>query len=529
MSSVRQHATRDPVPGNTFLGASANREYISFRLDTLPGSGIVIMGTCANDAGNQHLTTASDSAGNTVGAFLEHHTNSGNTDNALYAYIATSPIARGLVSIATSGSDATHVNDTSQNWLVNEWAGTQVLDYLGNTRTVSSNTATQLVVSSGTSIASGAQYVLGGYIRVNYTPLADFAGFAASEIYGVSSVIATSYAYPTVGSGTDNISSGTKALGSSPIGLWSGCYCDTAATAPGASSRSNTVDLGTSWIWTQGTPSTRFQYRTVANPGTLDATFSSTGSANYNTFDVAFLDAATAAYAPPLAGPYTSALTGGSMSPVMPAFIPGQLLLLETGVNSITLGAPTVTGWTKLSPNSNGPCAALYARIAVFGDTSPSVQWDASHQAYSRITAVGGDVYTDLSTIVSVSGDRGTNAQGKIAVGSTSAPAQNNCLVIRGGFCLKTATNNGASFADWLTDSGLYTKIGSTQLVQTGSALAAGLWYWQQTTATATSQDTAALTNADTSANTQGFTVILKSSGTLAAPIRTRSLLGVGT
>lgn len=216
------------------------------------------------------------------------------------------------------------------------------------------------------------------------------------------------------------------------------------------------------------------------------------------------------------------------MTPAMPSFSAGQLLFLETGVNSITLGAPAVTGYTKVSPNVNAPGLAGYLRIAVGGDTSPSVQWDASHQAYSRIFCFGGDVYSDLSTIVLLSGDRGTNATGKIAVGSTGVPSLANCLVIRAGRCLKTATNNGATFADWLTDSGIYTKVGGTQLVQSGNALAAALWYWQQTTATATSQDTAALTNADTSQNTQGFTLVLKSqAATVITP--TRSLLGVGT
>lgn len=210
-------------------------------------------------------------------------------------------------------------------------------------------------------------------------------------------------------------------------------------------------------------------------------------------------------------GAYTSSLTGGNMTPAMPAFNAGELLLLETGVNSVSLGSPAVTGYTKLSPNTNAPCSSLYGRIAQLGDTSPSVQWDASHQAYARICSFGGNVYTDLSTIVAVSSDRGTNASGALAVASTAAPSLGSCMVIRGGHCLKTATNNGSSFNDWTNDSGIYTKVGGTQLVQSGTAIAAALWYWQQINATGTSSDTANLTNADTSQNTQGFTIVLKS------------------
>lgn len=198
------------------------------------------------------------------------------------------------------------------------------------------------------------------------------------------------------------------------------------------------------------------------------------------------------------------------MTPAMPAFSAGELLLLETGVNSISVSPPAIAGWTMISPGFNILGAALYARIAVGGDTSPTFQWDASHQAFARILSFNGDVYTDLATIVSVANDRAGNATGRIIVGATAAPAQNNCLVIRGGRCVKTATNNGSAFGDW-GDSGIYTKAGNTQLVQNGAALAAGLWYWIQTNAAGTNVDSAPLTNTDTSANSQGYTVVLRS------------------
>jgi hypothetical protein len=225
-------------------------------------------------------------------------------------------------------------------------------------------------------------------------------------------------------------------------------------------------------------------------------------------------------------GGYTSKVAGGSMTPTMPSFSAGNLLLLQTGVNSISLGTPTVTGWTKLTTNSTVPCDAIYGLVAVGGDTAPTFQWDASHQSYSRIVSFSGDVYTDLSTIVVQASERATNTTGQIALNSTSAPSMTNCLVIRGGHCIKTATNNGSSFNDWSTDSGIYTKIGNTQLVQTGTAVAAALWYRNQTSAAATSSDTALLTNVDSSGNSQGYALILQP--LVLAQLRTRSLLGVG-
>lgn len=225
-------------------------------------------------------------------------------------------------------------------------------------------------------------------------------------------------------------------------------------------------------------------------------------------------------------GGFTSKLVGGSMTPTMPTFSVGNLLLLQTGVNSTSIGAPTITGWTKLTGNATSPGASLYGRIAQSGDTAPTFQWDASHQAYSRIVSFSGDVYTDLTTIVSVESERATNTTGKIAVQSTAAPSQPNCLVIRGGHCNKTSSNNGSTFADWITDHAIYAKIGS-EMVQSGSALAAALWYDLQTSAAGTSSDTAALTNTDTSSNAQGFTVFLQPLVAIRTP--TRSLLGVGT
>lgn len=219
-----------------------------------------------------------------------------------------------------------------------------------------------------------------------------------------------------------------------------------------------------------------------------------------------------AAYTFHATGAYTSlGGSGGNMTPAMPAFSVGDLLLLETAVNSISISPPTISGWTKLTTNSVILGAALYGRIAVGGDTSPTFQWDAGHQTFSRITSLSGDVYTDLTTIVATSNERGASTNGAVAVNATSAPSVTNCLAIRGGRCIKTLTNNGSAFKDWSTDAGIYTKIGNTQVVQSGSsALAGGLWFWQQTNATATSADGAQLTNSDTAGNSQGYTLLLK-------------------
>jgi hypothetical protein len=292
-SAVTQTVVREPTPpATTFVDAVKTREYLAFASDVPIGSGVAVFVTCADFS---TIGTCSDSAGNTVGAVRESQINSSNSDNSLFAYITTAIIRRGVVGVATAGSDATHLEDTSKSWVTNEWAGITLLDYNGNTRTVVSNTATELVVSSGTTIVSGDGYVLGGWIRVDTSASAFYEGIVASVFSGVSSIVDTSHAYPTaVAAGTDNISSGSKALGSAPVGIWSVCYDDTntGTSAPAASSRSGTTDLGTGFTWDTGQTNARFQFRNVANPGTLDATFSSISSNNYNTFMVAFLDGA---------------------------------------------------------------------------------------------------------------------------------------------------------------------------------------------------------------------------------------------
>lgn len=229
------------------------------------------------------------------------------------------------------------------------------------------------------------------------------------------------------------------------------------------------------------------------------------------------------------AGTYQSRLTGGNFTNSLPSFNVGDLLLLHTGANSTTLAAPTISGWTKLSPNSNAKCAALYARIAVNGDTMPTFQWDASREAYAGAFSFSGDVWPDVTTISNVSSDRSTNAVGGVAVPGIT-PTQDRCLFIRCGHGLKTSLNDGSSFLDWTTNSGIFTRAG--QIIPTGSRAAACLWYVQQGAATNYGLDTSFLTNTpDTNANTQGVAIALRAAtvptaGTLNPTGNTPSVVG---
>jgi hypothetical protein len=210
-------------------------------------------------------------------------------------------------------------------------------------------------------------------------------------------------------------------------------------------------------------------------------------------------------------GTNASNIAGGILTPGLPAFTPGKLFLMRTGANSITLGVPTIPGWLLLSPNLNAKCASLYGRIAQVGDAAPTFQWDGTHQSYASIAAFGGDVYNDITTIVlGTPIDRGANTQGDLSVNGIAIPSLDSSMVVRGGHCVKSATNNGASYLDWTTNPGILTKIG-TDIVQNGTALASTWWFWQQTTATGLSADNDSLTNTEAaSANSQGWTIVLQ-------------------
>ena len=216
---------------------------------------------------------------------------------------------------------------------------------------------------------------------------------------------------------------------------------------------------------------------------------------------------------------YTPALAGGNMTVPLPSGLNDgvkRLLLLHTGCNSISVSPPdsalAALGFTKLNVNTNAPCVCLYAYVTKADGTDPAsvtFQWDGTTQAYARIFGFGGNVYTDLSTIVAAFNDRGTNSTGRISVNATSAPSVPNCMAIRCGHCVKSPTNNGSSFNDWLVDNGVYSQI-TPAYVPNGNAIAAGFWWDQQSAAAATDADSAALTNTDTSANSQSITILLK-------------------
>lgn len=323
-SSIVQTVFVDPTPTHqTPLGG--NKSFISFPTATTAGNIVAVVATISNFSGNT-VTSVVDSVGNTVGAFLKGHTTAANEDIKLFGYIATSSIPRGDRGGVTSGTTTT-LTDSTKTWTVNEWTGKTVfIANSGLTATVTSNTSTQLTFGAiGTAPVANNAYAVGGYVQINWSGFDDFNAMALFEIGGASSIINSSINYQTgVGTGTDNVTSGTAALGSGNIGLLGLTYNDTqtgGTFVPGAGT--GFTSLGTSWIFDTGQANMRSEFKNVSNPGTLGATFSSVSTNSYVTLMLAVADTGGAA-APFVQNDWPSSFKARSIGPTD---IPTNVLL----------------------------------------------------------------------------------------------------------------------------------------------------------------------------------------------------------
>ena len=169
--------------------------------------------------------------------------------------------------------------------------------------------------------------------------------------------------------------------------------------------------------------------------------------------------------------------TGTDFTANMPAtFSAGDLLLgfTRSRASSETFTQPA--GWTTIltHTNSNGSIC-MFAKIAVGGDSAPTISWSGSSYVICQIASFTGDVYTDLSTIVAHSAVLNGTAT-DIDVPALTVTTD-NCLIVAAGGHNKTATSDGAT----LTPPGAYTDIGSG--VPAGASTAYAWGYVQQTTA----------------------------------------------
>jgi hypothetical protein len=308
-SSVRQYIAMDPVPsnGSGTVSGGVNGFLITSPTATLLGSTIIVFAACASGAGSS-VTGVTDSNSGTpnTGTYtsIDHrnHLSIAGEDNGTYYLQNAASIPAGDRGAATGGSTTTLI-DSTKAWSTNQWAGKNVYDQTnGTTVSVISNTATTLTFAATTAVAAGHPYAVGGYVRVLMSGFDDYNAAIVIEATGVvttGGLAGHNSGSGALVSGTDNATSGTAALGANPVlvigfGINETETCTTWVPATGTGFTS----LGTSWQWDTAQVALRTEYKNVANPGTMAATFSPSGSDTYDTFMVALTDSGGAAAVP---------------------------------------------------------------------------------------------------------------------------------------------------------------------------------------------------------------------------------------
>lgn len=156
-----------------------------------------------------------------------------------------------------------------------------------------------------------------------------------------------------------------------------------------------------------------------------------------------------------------------ALTPAMPTFSAGDLLLLCTAVraNAETLATPA--GWVLVSKDSVAPNIKFFGRIAQAGDSAPSIDWSASSQAFAQIASFNGDVAPDVAAAIAFQQEQsGTDSSlqyQRLTMGAAKT------LILAGGKKTKTATSDGTT-VDALS--------GFTQLGQSAPAGNNVVVYW---------------------------------------------------
>jgi hypothetical protein len=148
-----------------------------------------------------------------------------------------------------------------------------------------------------------------------------------------------------------------------------------------------------------------------------------------------------------------------------------------------TDAAPTISGWTKLTPDTQSSHASqLYGRIAVGSDSMPTFNYGNQFQ-FGQVFAFTG-APASISGIVHASIDRQTTSNSDIKNPGALTITQNNCLIIFCGQRNKTATTDGIVYNMIGTQGANFTIPTGGQFQTNGTNNSAALSYWIQTTAT---------------------------------------------
>jgi hypothetical protein len=167
-----------------------------------------------------------------------------------------------------------------------------------------------------------------------------------------------------------------------------------------------------------------------------------------------------------------------NMTPGAPAgFVAGDLLVVRAFCipGSVTIPDLTSQGFTKFSLNTVTSYAAIYAKIAVGGDTMPTFQYGTDWQGCFCDAYTGGpSTLTGIASQASV--ERSINTTANIQFNGYTAPPDAGCLILGVG-CRNPGSATGVTYGSaspysvrgtWLTDARPHAIC--VDLIQTVSA-----------------------------------------------------------
>src|SRR5882672_4462342 len=127
--------------------------------------------------------------------------------------------------------------------------------------------------------------------------------------------------------------------------------------------------------------------------------------------------------------------TGNDFTANMPSsFSAGDILIACTRSINSTQTFTQPTGWTTLASNSStSGNTAIFAKIAVGGDSAPTISWSGVGHVWNQIVAFSGSVYTDLSTIVAHTATPNANSGNDIRIPALTVTTDNTLIIACGG------------------------------------------------------------------------------------------------
>lgn len=281
----RQQFTSDPAPANQGTIAG-NKFVVTTPTPTLVGSTLLVHATIANAVGNS-ITGVTDTINGAYTLADQLAGGASGESTGLWHFQNAAVVGAGDHGKATGGSASTCV-DTTKTWTTNQWAGAKVINLSSGQPigTVSANTATTLTLSGAGSFSANQLYAVGDWVTLTVSGNDDYNAATVSEVTGVlaSSVLGHNAVQNSYTSGTDNILSGTAALGSGLVLIVGFSSNDFGATTGVAAPGTGNTDDGRLWVFDQPAGIARFQHRIVSAPGTAGSNFSAPTSDHWQTF-----------------------------------------------------------------------------------------------------------------------------------------------------------------------------------------------------------------------------------------------------